>query len=177
MAELSTIARPYAEAAFRLAHEINALPAWADALSRLAAVAMRPEALELMGNPKLSSQQIAGVVADTAGTLTVEQMNFVQVLARNERLAVLPNIAQQFNALRSVQDGMVDVHVASAYPLSEAQSVDIQKTLEAKTGKKVKVIASVDASLIGGVSIRIGDEVTDLSVKGKLAQLQKALAA
>ena len=72
---------------------------------------------------------------------------------------------------------MVDIHVASAYPLSEDQAADIQKTLEAKTGKKVRVIASVDANLIGGVSIRIGDEVTDLSVKGKLAQLQKALAA
>ena len=88
MAELSTIARPYAEAAFRLAHELNALPSWADALSRLSDVAKRPEALEVMGNPKLSADQIAGVIGDTAGVLTVEQKNFVQVLAGNERLSV-----------------------------------------------------------------------------------------
>jgi F-type H+-transporting ATPase subunit delta len=153
MAELSTIARPYAEAAFRLARELKDLPGWTDALARLSSVVSRPEAL------------------------TEEQKNFVHLLAKNERLSVINEINSQFQVLLSTENGIVDAHVTSAYPLTEAQADDIRKTLEAKTGKKVKVTVSVDSDLIGGVAIRIGDEVTDLSVKGKLAQLQKALVA
>lgn len=177
MAELSTIARPYAEAAFRLARELKDLPGWTDALSRLASVVGRPEAQAVLGNPKLSATQVAGLIGDTSGQLTVEQKNFVQLLAQNERLSVMGEISAQFQVLQSAENGIVDAHVTSAYPLTEAQADDIRKTLEAKTGKKVKVTVSVDNDLIGGVAIRIGDEVTDLSVKGKLAQLQKALVA
>jgi F-type H+-transporting ATPase subunit delta len=177
MAELSTIARPYAEAAFRLAREIKDLPGWTDALSRMATVISRPEAQAVLGNPKLSATQVAGLIGDTSGQLTAEQKNFVQLLAQNERLSVMGEISAQFQVLQSAENGIVDAHVTSAYPLTEAQAEDIRKTLEAKTGKKVKVTVSVDSDLIGGVAIRIGDEVTDLSVKGKLAQLQKALVA
>jgi F-type H+-transporting ATPase subunit delta len=177
MAELSTIARPYAEAAFRLAKELNALPSWADAIGRLASVVGRPEAQAVLGNPKLSATQVAGLIGDTAGQLSTEQKNFVQLLADNERLSVLGEINTQYLSLQSEQAGLVDAHVMSAYPLTDAQADDIRKTLETKTGKKVKVTVSVDSDLIGGVAIRIGDEVTDLSVKGKLAQLQKALVA
>jgi F-type H+-transporting ATPase subunit delta len=177
MAELSTIARPYAEAAFRLARDLKALPSWTDALGRLAAVISRPEAQAVLGNPKLTAAQIAGLVGDTSGQLSAEQKNFVQLLAQNERLSVMSEINAQFQALNSAENGVLDAHVTSAYPLTELQAEEIRKTLEAKTGKKVKVTVSVDSDLIGGVSIRIGDEVTDLSVKGKLAQLQKALVA
>ena len=92
-------------------------------------------------------------------------------------LSVMGEISTQFQVLNSAENGIVDAHVTSAYPLTEAQADDIRKTLEVKTGKKVKVTVSVDNDLIGGVAIRIGDEVTDLSVKGKLTQLQKALVA
>jgi F-type H+-transporting ATPase subunit delta len=177
MAELSTIARPYAEAAFRLARDAGALPIWTDALQRLAAVASRPEAIQMFGNPKVTATQLAGIIGESSGALTAEQKNFVQLLADNERLPVLSEISHQFEALRSSQEGIVDAHITSAYPLTDAQAADIQKTLESKTGKKVKISVAVDGELIGGVSIRIGDEVTDLSVKGKLAQLQKALVA
>jgi F-type H+-transporting ATPase subunit delta len=177
MAELSTIARPYAEAAFRLARELKDLPGWTDALARLSSVVSRPEAQAVLGNPKLSAEQVAGLIGDTSGQLTEEQKNFVHLLAKNERLSVINEINSQFQVLLSTENGIVDAHVTSAYPLTEAQADDIRKTLEAKTGKKVKVTVSVDSDLIGGVAIRIGDEVTDLSVKGKLAQLQKALVA
>ena len=177
MAELSTIARPYAEAAFRLARELKDLPGWIDALGRLASVVSRPEAQAVLGNPKLSATQMADLIGDTSGQLTSEQKNFVQLLAQNERLSVMGEISTQFQVLNSAENGIVDAHVTSAYPLTEAQADDIRKTLEVKTGKKVKVTVSVDNDLIGGVAIRIGDEVTDLSVKGKLAQLQKALVA
>lgn len=175
MAESQTIARPYAEAAFKLARELGALPAWSDALARLAAVARASGAAELIGNPALAAAQVAGVIAETAGTLSPEQRNFVGLLAENERLTVLPEIAVQFEALRNAHEGVVDVQVASAYPLTDAQFADVVATLERKVGGKVKATVEVDPELIGGVSIRIGDEVTDLSVRGKLQQLAGAL--
>ncbi len=175
MAESLTIARPYAEAAFKLARDGQALPQWSDALARLRAVASSEAARELIGNPRVSDAQVAGLVADVAGTLTPEQRNFVTVLAQNERLTVLPEIADVYEALRNDFEGVLDARIASAYPLSEQQVADVVATLEGKYGRKVKATVSVDPDLIGGISIRIGDEVMDASVRGKLAQLAVAL--
>lgn len=175
MAESLTIARPYAEAAFKLARDAGTLSAWSDALGRLAAVASNRVARELLGNPKLSAAQVAALVADTAGQLSPEQHNFVQVLAENERLSVLPEIAGHFESLRNAHEGVLEAQVSSAFPLSEAQLAEIVGTLESKYGRKVKAGVSIDPDLIGGVSIRIGDEVLDASVRGKLAQLAGAL--
>jgi len=175
MAESLTIARPYAEAAFKLALEQNALPSWSDALSRLATVAGTGVARELFGNPTLSDAQIAAVVADAAGQLGAEQKNFVQVLADNERLAVLPEISKQFDELRNGHEGVLDAQITSAYPLGDQQVDDIVATLKQKYDKQIKATVHVDADLIGGVSIRIGDEVIDASVRGKLAQMAGAL--
>lgn len=175
MAESLTIARPYAEAAFKLATELGQLPSWSDALSRLAAVAGTGLARDLIGNPRLPAAQLASVLADTAGELSGEQRNFVQVLATNERLSVLADIAAQFEALRHAHEGVLDAHVASAYPLAEEQLAEIVATLEERTGRKVKATVTVEPDLIGGVSIRIGDEVMDASVRGKLAKLASAL--
>lgn len=175
MAESLTIARPYAEAAFKLALELGALPSWSGALSRLSAVASNETARDLIGNPALSVPQVVALLSDTAGQLSAEQRNFVQVLAENERLGVLSEIAGQFEALRNAHEGVLDAQVSSAFPMSEAQLAEIVATLQAKYGRKVKVDVRVDPELIGGVSISIGDEVTDASVRGKLAQLAGAL--
>lgn len=175
MAESLTIARPYAEAAFKIARDAGALSAWSDALGRLAAVASSKEALELVGNPNLTTAQVASLVADTAGQLLPEQLNLVRVLAENERLAVLPEIAGQFESMRNAHEGVIDTQVSSAFPLSESQLAEIIGTLQSKYGRQVKVSVSIDPDLIGGVSIRIGDEVIDTSVRGKLAQLANAL--
>ncbi len=175
MAESLTIARPYAEAAFKLALEGNALASWAGALARLAVVAGTEVARELIGTPQLSNAQVAAVVADAAGQLASEQKNFVQVLADNERLAVLPEISTLFDALRNAHEGVLDARIASAYPLDEQQAAGIVAALEQKYGKQIKATVHVDAELIGGVSIRIGDEVIDASVRGKLAQMAGAL--
>jgi F-type H+-transporting ATPase subunit delta len=177
MAEALTIARPYAEAAFKLAREQGAMPSWNDALGRLAAVANAPEARAVVGNPNLTVAQLAGLFSDSSGVLTQEQKNFVTMLAQNDRLSVLPEISAMFAKLQHGQEGVVDAHVESAFPLSDAQLAEIVKTLEAKVGKKVSATASVNADLIGGVSIKIGDEVMDTSVRGKLAQLSKSLVA
>lgn len=175
MAESLTIARPYAEAAFKLARETGALPSWSDALSRLATVVATDAARELIGSPQLSNAQVASVVADTAGPLAAEQKNFVQVLADNERLAVLPEIATLFDALRNEHEGVLDAQISSAFPLAGPQVDDIVAALRQKYGKQVKATVDVDPELIGGVSIRIGDEVIDASVRGKLAQMAGAL--
>lgn len=175
MAESLTIARPYAEAAFKLAVELGALPAWSDALARLAVVACAEESQGVIGNPAVTASQVASLFADVAGQLSSEQRNFVQVLAENERLVVLPEIVSQFEALRSAHENVLDAQVSTAFPLSDAQLAEIVATLEAKHGRKVKASVQVDPELIGGVSIRIGDEVSDASVRGKLAQLAGAL--
>jgi F-type H+-transporting ATPase subunit delta len=175
MAESLTIARPYAEAAFKLARDANALPQWSDALARLAAVAGSEAARDLIGNPRVTDTQVAALVADVAGSLSPEQRNFVTVLASNERLAVLPEIVTAYEGLRDAHEGVLDARIASAYPLSEQQVSEVVGTLEAKYGRKVKAAVTVDADLIGGISIRIGDEVMDASVRGKLAQLADAL--
>jgi F-type H+-transporting ATPase subunit delta len=175
MAESLTLARPYAEAAFKLARDAGALPQWSDALQRLATVARTDVARQLFGNPKLSSDQIAALVSDVAVSLSDEQKRFVRVLAGNERLAVLPEIAQAFEALKNEHEGVIDAHIGSAYPLTDAQVADVVATLEGRYGRKVKASVHVDPDLIGGISIRIGDEVIDTSVRGKLAQLADAL--
>ena len=175
MAESLTIARPYAEAAFKLAREMNALPSWSEALGRLAVVAGTEVAHELVGNPRLSVGQVAGLIADAAGQLSPEQQNFVRVLAENERIGVLPEIASAYEALRNAHEGVLDAQIGSAYPLSDGQVAEIVATLAAKYGKQVKASVSVEPELIGGVSIRIGDEVIDASVRGKLAQMASAM--
>jgi F-type H+-transporting ATPase subunit delta len=175
MAESHTIARPYAEAAFKIARELDALPSWSDALSRLAVIVADEAARELVGNPRVSTEVVATVLADAAGQLSAEQRNFVRVLADNERLSVLREIASQFETLRNSLEGVVEAQVSSAFPLSEAQLAEIVATLRAKYGREVKAIVHVDPDLIGGVSIRVGDEVMDASVRSKLAQLAEAL--
>jgi F-type H+-transporting ATPase subunit delta len=177
MAESLTIARPYAEAAFNLARERNALPSWSGALSRLAVVAGTETARDLVGNPRLSADQVARLIADAAGQLDAEQANFVRLLADNERLGVLPEISAEFDALRNEHEGILDAQVASAYPLTQEQLAQIVATLAERYGKQVKASVKVQPELIGGVSIRIGDEVIDASVRGKLAQMASALKA
>ena len=175
MAESLTIARPYAEAAFETALQNNALQPWGEALSRLAQVVAQPQAAQLIRNPRVTPQQVADVLADVAQGLSAEQRSFVRVLAENERLAVLPEIVQLYDALHNQHAGVLDAHVTSAFPLTDVQIFEIRSTLEQKYGQRVQVSVDVDPTLIGGVLIRIGDEVMDASVRGKLAQLASAL--
>lgn len=175
MAESLTIARPYADAAFGIARDTNALPQWSDALSRLAQVMASSEARGLVSNPRLASPQIAAVICDAAGKLDQEQRNFVQVLAENERLDVMREIADQFRLLRNRHDEILEVTVQTAYPLDEGQVADIVATLEKKYGRKVRATTELEDELIGGVCIRIGDEMIDASVRGKLAKLAATL--
>lgn len=180
MAENVTLARPYAEAAYQLARSGNALAAWSDVLERLSAIAARPEMEECIGNPRLSPEQLAQLCLDVAASkeetgLSAEQQNFVRVLADNDRLIVMPEISALFNVLKHDHEGVKDAEIASAFALDDATLKTLVADLERKFGCKIQATVKVDAELIGGVRIAVGDEVIDASVRGKLAAMATAL--
>ena len=178
MAEPSTIARPYAEAAFRLADEQGRLADWSVALADLAAVAADPRVQRAIGDPNLSAAQVAGlVISILAGRLTAPAENFVRVLATNGRLDVLAEIRAQFEALRNEREGVVEAEFVSAYALDAGQLADLVARLERKTGRKVKASVSVDKELLGGVKVVLGDKVIDGSARAQLDALAQALKA
>ena len=180
MAENVTLARPYAEAAFQLARSGNALLAWSEVLSRLSAVAAQPEMEECIGNPRLSPAQLAQLCLDVAASgaklsMSADQQNFVRVLADNDRLIVLPEINEIFNELKHGHEGVRDAEITSAFVLDDATLKTLVADLERKFGCKIQATVKVDAELIGGVRIAVGDEVIDASVRGKLAAMATAL--
>ena len=178
MAEPSTVARPYAEAAFRLADGAGALGKWSEMLGALALVADDARVRAAVAEPGKSDAQAAGVfIGILSGRLSGEAENFLRVLAENGRLELLPEIRAQFETLKDEREGVLEAEVHSAFELSEAQVADLVQRLEKKTGRKVRARVSVDQSLIGGVKIVIGDKVIDGSVRAQLAALESALKA
>lgn len=178
MAEPSTVARPYAEAAFRLADDSGTLGRWAEMLADLALVAQDGRVHAAVGDPNLSDAQIAGLfISILAGKLTGEAENFIRVLAHNDRLRLLPEIRRQFEALKNEREGVVQAEVLSAFELSEAQLHDLVQRLEKKTGRRVNARVSLDRELIGGVKIVLGDKVIDGSARAQLDALESALKA
>ena len=178
MAEPSTIARPYAEAAFKLADAHGKLAEWSAALANLAAVAADERVRAAVGDPNHSAAKIAGMfIAILAGKLSGEAENFVRVLAENGRLDVLAEIRSQYEALRNEREGVVEAEVYSAFEMDAAQTADLVARLEKKTGRKVRAKVSVDKSLIGGVKVVLGDKVIDGSARAQLSALENALKA
>lgn len=177
MAELATIARPYAEALFRVAKAGN-LPAWSDLVSEMAQVAAHPDVKALAHNPNVTDQQIADTfLAVLKSPLNAEAKNFIGMLVENGRVSLLPEIGEQFHVLKNAQEGAADAEIFSAFALSDAQVKELVSTLEKKFGRKLNPSVTVDSSLIGGVRVVVGDEVLDTSVRAKLQQMHVALAA
>ena len=178
MAEPSTIARPYAEAAFRLADAQGKLADWSVALGNLAAVASDARVRSAIGDPNFPAAKIAGLfISILAGKLTGENENFVRVLAENGRLDVLGEIRGQYEALKNEREGTVEAEVYTAFEMDAAQTADLVSRLEKKTGRKVRAKVSLDKSLIGGVKVVIGDKVIDGSARAQLSALENALKA
>jgi F-type H+-transporting ATPase subunit delta len=177
MAELATVARPYAEALFRVAKSGN-LPAWSDLVSEMAQVAAHPDVRALADNPRVSNQQIAEVFMSAfKPPLNPEARNFINMLIENGRLTLLPEIAAQFHELKNAQEGAADAQISSAFELSDAQVKEIIAALEKKFGRKLNPSVTVNKSLIGGVRVVVGDEVLDTSVSAKLQKMHDALTA
>ena len=178
MAELSTIARPYAEAAFRTAKEGKALPAWNDLIAELAAVADRPEMRALVSNPRVTDDKLYGVFAGVLKSpLDQKAQNFLRLLIENGRIDALQELSSQFTALKNAEEDSADAHIVSAFPLSDAQVSELVAGLAAKFKKTLKPHVSVDASLIGGVRVVVGDLVFDTSVKAQLERMKTTLTA
>ncbi len=178
MAEPSTVARPYAEAAFKLADAAGALARWSEILAALAAVAQDPRVRAAIGDPKLSDAQLAGLfISILSGRLNGEAENFVRVLAANGRLELLAEIQAQFEVLKNEREGVVEADVQSAFELSDAQVRDLVQRLEKKTGRKVKARIEINKELIAGVRVILGDKVIDGSARAQLGALETALKA
>lgn len=176
MAELTTIARPYAKAAFQFADESGALTQWSAMLGFAAAVAGDASVSRLLANPKVTAEQKAdGFLKLCADKLDPAGRNFVSLLAHNKRLAALPAIAVLFEELKSQKEQSVDVEIVSAFALSADQSSKLAASLKKRLGREVNVATAVDPSILGGAIIKAGDLVIDGSVQGKLARLAETL--
>jgi F-type H+-transporting ATPase subunit delta len=176
MAETRTIARPYAEAVFKLAKTSGSLPVWSEMLQLLAAIAMDEQIKVLIGNPKVPPKRLGELLLGICGDkLTDEGRNFVLLLAENGRIVVLPEVSEMFEQLKTRHDGVLDAKVTSAFAMSDAQLKDLVADLEARFKRKIEAKVSIDPELIGGVKVEVGDEVLDASVRAKLEAMAVAL--
>jgi len=177
MAELATIARPYAEAVFRVAQPAK-LNAWAEVLSEMAQVASVPAFREIAGNPRFDRAQLTDIfLASLKVPMDAEAKNLLSMLIENGRLSLLPEIEQQFHELKNAFESTADAQIISAFPMADEQVRDLVAVLEKKFGRKLVASVSVDAALIGGIRVTVGDEVLDSSVSARLAHMQTVLAA
>lgn len=176
MAELATIARPYAEALFKSSKDdLNGTSQWLDAL---AAVAGNHQLLQFADSPKVGSQQVFDVVTDVARVqLPDAGRNFLRTVIDNGRLAALPEVAHQFRAMKNAQSGSSDAVVYSAFPIPADKVGEVGQALEKRFGRKLNLTVQEDPSLIGGIRVVVGDEVLDTSVKARLEQMKVALTA
>ncbi|HZQ61728.1 MAG TPA: F0F1 ATP synthase subunit delta [Casimicrobiaceae bacterium] len=178
MAELATIARPYAEAAFRLAREDNALASWGEMLRFLATIVRNPRVAEALDNPKLDAPEKESLLLSVAGDrVTGLGRNFVRVLVEADRVMLLTEIARLFDELKADAEGIAQATIQTAFPLDDAQVREITSSLERRFGKKIEASVEIDKSLIGGVRIAVGDTVIDGSVKAKLDAMHVQLRA
>lgn len=177
MAELTTLARPYAKAAFEFARESGALDAWSGALGFLAEVVANDTVQNKIDDPSVADSELLSMFQAVAGEHLNEQVtNFVKLLIENGRLPTLPDVAALFEILKAEAEGAVDVDVTSVEPVSEEYKQSLTEALRKKLGRDVRLNFSLDESLIGGALIRAGDLVIDGTVRGRLNQLSGALS-
>ncbi|MDX1692796.1 MAG: F0F1 ATP synthase subunit delta [Ketobacteraceae bacterium] len=176
MAELTTVARPYAKAAFQYADENGSLAEWSDMLGFAAAVVQDESFETFISDPKVTVEDQAKAFLDVGSDkLNEAGKNFIQLLAKNKRLPVLGAIHELFEQFKSQKEMSVDVEVTSAFALSDDQANKLAEALKRKLNREVNLTSTEDKSLIGGVVIRAGDLVLDSSVRGKLAKLAETL--
>lgn len=176
MAELVTVARPYAEAAFKLARETGTLERWSDMLALIEAVVTEEHVAARIGDPNVEDRALESLILGALGErLDGPARNLVQVLIENGRLELVPHIHTLFDALRREQEGVLDARIISALPIGEEQVQPLLGAIERKYGRKVNAQVEVDPELIGGVRIIVGDKVIDATVRGRLETMAVAL--
>jgi F-type H+-transporting ATPase subunit delta len=178
MAEISTIARPYAAATYNLAKETKSLAKWSEMLAFASAVVNDASMQTYIHDPKVVSDDLQAAFLKVCGDKLSEQgQNLIKVLVEYGRLSILPAIASAFEALKAQDEGVLDAQIIAAAKPSAAETKDLVKRLEAKFGKKIEASVSVDPDLIGGIKIIVGDTVIDASVQGQLQNLAYTLSA
>jgi F-type H+-transporting ATPase subunit delta len=176
MAEIATIARPYAEALFKAAgSDVAGAAAWLD---ELAAVAANEQLRQFAEDPKTTVDQVFDLVTSVIKTTLADPAkNFLRTVIENGRLAVLPEIADQFRQLKNAQAGAFDATVYSAFDIDAVALAELAGVLEKRFGRKLNLKVELQPELIGGVRVVVGDEVLDTSVKARLEQMKVALTA
>jgi len=176
MAELATIARPYAEALFKASvPDLNGAADWVEALQ---AIASNSQLQQFAENPNVTSAQVFDVIAGVSIVALPEMAkNFLRTVIDNGRLNALPEIAEQFRTLKNAQSGSADAVVHSAFAIDPAALAELAVTLEKRFARKLNVSVELQADLIGGIRVVVGDEVLDTSVKARLEQMKVALTA
>jgi F-type H+-transporting ATPase subunit delta len=178
MSELSTLARPYAEAVFRMAQGENDLAGWSSRVQSLALIVADAQVARLIADPAVAAERVASLIIEVAGADLGERGgNFVKVLAENDRLSLLPEISTQFETLKANAEATLEATITSAQEMTQAQIDDLVTGLKAKFNRAVNVQVALDPELIGGAVITIGDQVIDGSVKGRLQRMSFALQA
>jgi len=176
MAELATVARPYAEAVFRLAKESNALPAWSDALNLIATVYRDPQMQAAVANPKVTPAEIERLMLAICGErIDGVARNLIQLLVHNRRLSLLTEIRALFEQLKLKDEGKLDAKISSAFPMEDAQRNHVVNLLSSRFKRKINATVIVDANLIGGIKVEVGDKIWDASVRGRLQNMAAAL--
>lgn len=176
MAELITLARPYAKAAFEVALQESGLDKWSNMLALSAAVSGDAEVSTVLSSPSLSSEQIANAFIGVCGEeLDAKGQNFMRLLAENKRLVLLPEISTLFDSLKANQEKSVDVEITTAFEISSDISDKLALALKNRLQREILLATHVDQSLIGGAVIRAGDTVIDSSVRGKLSKLAESM--
>ena len=177
MAELQTLARPYAKAVFDLAREGGSLADWGTRLSAIATAVQTPEIAAMIGHPRVTRQALAATLNEAlASVVGAEGQGFIRLLAENGRLKAAPLIAEQFEAMRAEAESRVDVQITSASQVPWDQQSQLQSAIGQRLHRQVDIQWSIDESLIAGAVIRAGDLVIDGSVSGELARLQNSLS-
>ena len=180
MAEIATIARPYAEALYKAVKasagaDIAGATVWVD---ELAAIAANPQLQSFADSPKVTAAQVLDLIKGVAKTALPDQAtNFLRTVVENGRLTALPEIATQFRALKNAQSGTSDAVVFSAFPIDGPALADLATSLNKRFGRKLNLSVALQPELIGGIRVVVGDEVLDTSVKARLEQMKVALAA
>lgn len=180
MAELATLARPYAEALFQVVQPQGApaLQAAATQLKALAAVANDPQLRQLAGDPNVQAQQVFDVLSAAVQDLLLEPVkNCLFVIIDNTRLVALSEIAAQFQVLLNTHAAVFDAHIASAFPIDPVQLPRVLAVLEKRFARKLNPIVTLQPGLIGGIRVMVGDEVLDTSIQARLQQMSAALSA
>lgn len=176
MAELITLARPYAKAAFEVALADGALDKWSSMISVSAAIGSEAGVSDVLASPSLTSKQIADAFIGVCGDeLDAKGQNFMRLLSENKRLILLPEISLLFENLKANQEKSVDVEITTAFEISSEISAKLAQALKDRLQRDINLATSVDQSLIGGAIIRAGDNVIDSSVRGKLSKLAESM--